>query len=294
MSEDLRLLTFHAHPDDESSKGAGTVAKLSDEGIHTTLVCATGGEEGDILNDEMDRPEVIENMLEVRRQELIDATSIIGYHNLIWLGYRDSGMKDSEANEHPDCFAAAPFDEAVARFASILRAERPHVVVSYGDSKGGYEHPDHVRVYTTTEPAIALAADVDAALDGEPWQVQKLYTTAWSRQRMVAMHEKFGELGLKSPFDDAWFERPDYDHEITTKVEIGPWHDRRTKALLAHRTQVDPKSPFWFGLPSDVLATLHPWEEYTRVFSHVEAAIPEDDLFAGLRTPVGSVNEVGE
>jgi len=141
MQEQFRLLSVHAHPDDESSKGSGTVAKYSDAGIRNVLVCCTGGEEGDILNEEMNRPEVIENLRQVRHDELTAATDIIGYADVIMLGYRDSGMKDSDTNENPDCFAAAPLDEAVARLATIVRAERPHVVMSYGPARGGYEHP---------------------------------------------------------------------------------------------------------------------------------------------------------
>src|SRR5271169_6630296 len=105
------LLAVHAHPDDESSKGPGTVARYHDQGIHTVLVCCTGGEEGEILNPAMDRPEVRENMAEVRRLELEAATSIIGYKEVVMLGYRDSGMPESEANKNPDSFAMAPLDE---------------------------------------------------------------------------------------------------------------------------------------------------------------------------------------
>ena len=52
------LLAIHAHPDDESSKGAGTVAYYADQGVRCVLVVATGGEAGDILNSAMDRPDV--------------------------------------------------------------------------------------------------------------------------------------------------------------------------------------------------------------------------------------------
>src|SRR5580700_1761771 len=107
------LLTVHAHPDDESSKGAATVARYHDQGVYTVLVCCTGGEEGDILNPAMDRPEVKENIAEFRRLELEASAKIIGYDELIWLGYRDSGMPESEANRNPESFAMAPLEEAV-------------------------------------------------------------------------------------------------------------------------------------------------------------------------------------
>lgn len=286
MMDQLRMLSIHAHPDDESSKGAATTAKYTDNGVHATLVCATGGEEGDILNDAVKTPEVEADLFNVRMAELKAATDIIGYDVVEMLGYRDSGMKDSDANGHADCFWAAPKEESAARFATLLRQYRPHVVISYGDPMGGYDHPDHVRVWEITDPAIELAADPGADIQGEPWQVLKLYNSMWSRARMTRMHEKFEELGLKSPFDDRWFERDSHDHLITTMIDVQGWYQRRTDALLAHQTQVDPTSPFWFGLPDDVMAELNTHETFCRVWSKVEAPAsaeaPEDDLFAGI------------
>lgn len=275
-------MSVHAHPDDESSKGSSTVAKYSSHGVHAVLVCCTGGEEGEILNDEMDRPEVIENLADVRRQELEAAVEIIGYDTLLWLGYRDSGMKDSEANAHPDCFAAAPLDEAVGRLAEMIRAERPHVVLSYAPARGGYEHPDHERVHEISNPAIELAADPAADIAGEPWQVLKLYFSTWSMARIHAQHKKFEELGLESPFPEDWLAREGQDHLVTTKIDIADWYQVRIDSLLAHKTQVDPKSPFWFGLPVEAARDAYPWEDYELVWSKVKSPTPENDLFAGI------------
>lgn len=279
----LSILTVHAHPDDESSKGAGTLAKYSDAGHHTVLVCCTGGEEGDILNPVLDKPEIRQNMAEVRRQELIEATSIIGFSKVHWLGYRDSGMPEDEANARPDNFANAPHDEAVERLVRIIRAEKPHVLVTYPEEQKGYQHPDHLRVYDITAPAWDLAGDPNAFPDaGDPWTPLKLYYSAWSRKRITLMHEKFLELGMESPYDKRWFERPDEDHSITTSIDINGFYHRRVGALRAHATQVDPESPFWFGLPDEVAATVYPQEDFVLAASRVPTTTPETDLFAGI------------
>jgi mycothiol S-conjugate amidase len=285
MGSRLSLLTVHAHPDDESSKGAGTVSLYASQGVHTTLVCCTGGEEGDILNPAMDLPEVRERIGEVRREELATAAKIIGYDEVVMLGYRDSGMPDSEANANPEAFANAPLDEAVGRLVEVIRRERPQVVVTYGDDQQGYPHPDHLRVHDITGPALDAAADAGAYPEhGDPWQVSKLYYTMWSRARVLAMHEKFLELGLESPFDDDWFKRPSQEQRITTSVPLFGHHaDVRGEALKAHATQVDPTSPFWFGLPPEVMREVHPYDDYELARSLVDSTIPEDDLFAGLR-----------
>lgn len=277
------LLSVHAHPDDESSKGAGTVALYHDAGVRTVLVCCTGGEAGDILNPAMDRPEVRADIGAVRRAELAAAADIIGFDETYMLGYRDSGMPDSEDNKRAEAFANAPLDEAVGRLVALIRAERPQVVLTYGDDQRGYPHPDHLMVYDITMPAIDRAADPEWYPEAGPvHQVDKVYFSTWSRARMVAMHTKFEELGLQSPFDDAWFERPNQDDRITTRVPIDGYGDVRWDALLAHATQVDPTSPFWFGLPREVAGQIHPWDEYILARSEVSSDESRGDLFDGI------------
>jgi mycothiol S-conjugate amidase len=280
----LCLLTVHAHPDDESSKGAGTVARYASEGVHTVLVCCTGGEEGDILNPAMDTPEVRANLPEVRMRELEDAAKIIGYDEVVLLGYRDSGMPGAPANEDPRSFARADLGEAIGRLVAVLRRTRPQVVVTYPDDQQGYPHPDHLRVHAITFPAVDAAADPMAYPEaGAPWRVEKVYYSAWSRARIVAMHEKYLELGLESPFDQKWFDRPGHDETVTTRVDTSSVADVRRLALLAHATQVDPTSRFWFGLPPEVADLVYPVDDFALARSDVETTLPEDDLFAGLR-----------
>jgi len=287
MDERLCLLCVHAHPDDEASKGAGTVAKYHAEGVHTVLVCATGGEEGDILNPAMDKPEVRENIHEVRLEELRRSVEIIGYDELIMLGYRDSGMPDSEANKDPRSFAQAELDEAVGRLVEIVRRTRPQVIVTYNEDQQGYPHPDHIRVHDISVAAFDAAADPTRFPElGPPWQISKMYYSVWSRARIVAMHEKFLELGLESPFDEKWLQRPSQEQSITTSIDIAEQGDIRRQALLAHATQIDPTSPFWFGLPPEIARTVHPYDDYMLARSLVPSETPEDDLFAGVRERV--------
>jgi mycothiol S-conjugate amidase len=291
MTDRLCILTVHAHPDDESSKGAGTIARYAAEGVHTVLVCATDGAAGDILNPAMDSEEVKANLPAVRMKELEAATAIIGYREVIHLGYKDSGMPETPANEDPDCFWRADLDEAIGRLVAIVRRTKPQVIVTYGDDQTGYPHPDHLRVHDISLPAFDLAGDASYKPElGEPWEPKKLYYTAWSRRRMEAMHEKFLELGLESPFGERFLNRPSQDERITTKIDVSGHMDVRREALLAHATQIDPKSPFWFGLPPEVQNTVYPIEDY--VLARTRVPVPEGlgadgvyeaDLFEGVR-----------
>lgn len=292
MSDDpLRLLTVHAHPDDESSKGPGTIAKYRAEGIMSTLVCCTGGEAGDILNPAMDRPEIRDNLAAVRKDELAQATSIIGYEKVDFLGYHDSGMPDSKDNDRPDNFWNAPMDDAVGRLVGIIRRDRPQVIITYGDEQKYYAHPDHIKVHDISGPAFERAADPMWRPDlGDPWQPLKLYYIEWSIIRMIEMHEKFKELGLESPYEERWAERlggADLDQlraldRTTTRVDRRDFYDITQKALLSHATQIDPNERFWFGLPDDVASQVHPYDDYVLVRSLVDTDVPEDDLFAGI------------
>ena len=184
----LRVLSVHAHPDDEASKGAATMARYGAEGVRTVLVTCTGGEAGDILNPEADSEEVRADLAAVRRRELDDAVRIIGFDALYLLGYRDSGMPDTEANAHPDNFANADLDEAVGRLVEIIRSERPQVLIGYGRDRV-YAHPDHVRVHEITVLAFERAGDPDWYPElGAPWQPLKLYyTSGFTRERISSM-----------------------------------------------------------------------------------------------------------
>ena len=296
----LCILTVHAHPDDEASKGAPTLAMYKQQGVRTVLVCCTGGEEGDLQNPGLRQPgqpfhdltpEQEKALLaQLRPGELQLSAEIIGFDTVEMLGYRDSGMPDSPANSHPDSFHMAPMDEAVGRLVAIIRRERSQVVITYGDDQSGYPHPDHLKVHDITVPAWERAGDPAWYPEaGAPWQPSKLYYSAWSKARLIAVHEGMIKLRGESPFDQAWLDRPGFDERITTKLDIGPYLWARTGALRAHATQVDPKESWWFGLDDAQLAAVYPYEDWILARSLVgqpAADEIETDLFAGLREQV--------
>ncbi|MGH9077077.1 MAG: mycothiol conjugate amidase Mca [Acidimicrobiales bacterium] len=287
----LCLLAVHAHPDDEASKGAGSVARYHAEGVHTVLVTCTGGEAGDILNPAMDLPGVRARMAEVRRAELDAAAAIIGYDEVVLLGYRDSGMPGTPGNADPRSFAQAPLDEAVGRLVAVIRRTRPQVVVTYPEDQSGYPHPDHVRAHEVTTAAFAAAGDPGRHPEaGEPWEPLKLYWVSWSARRMQATHEAYLRLGLESPFDDERMARiaeAVAASTATTRVDITGYTGVTAAALIAHATQVDPTSRHWFGLPADVAEGVWPFDEYFLAHDRSGQPAPgplgEEDLFAGAR-----------
>ena len=296
-------MTVHAHPDDEASKGAPTLAKYHAEGARTILVCCTGGEEGDLQNPTLREPgqpfhgltpeQERELVVSMRPGELERSAEIIGFDEVIMLGYRDSGMADSEPNQHPECFHQADIDEATERLVRAIRRTRPEVIITYNDDQAGYPHPDHLRVHDVSVLAFDRAGDPSWYPDaGEPFQPLKLYYSTWSRRRLVAMHEGLLKHRGESPFDEQWFERPDTDHRVTTRIDVGEYMWARTQSLLAHATQVDPTAPFWFGLSDAELAAIYPWEDWILARSLVGDIPSHDDVEHDLLQGIDADAEV--
>lgn len=277
-----RLLAIHAHPDDESSKGAGTVVHYADRGVRCTLMVATGGEEGDILNPAMDRPEVAEDLAAIRSAELEAAAAILGFSHIYRLGYRDSGMPDSAANAHADAFTNADEESALEAMVTVIRRERPQVILGYDDHEY-YPHPDHLRVHDLAVKAFWAAADRDRFPgSGEAWEPARLYAPVFSRRRIVLLHEAMLGRGLESPLE-RWLERiPDgEDTRVDVQVPIDSTIGRARDALRAHATQVDPDG-FWFQIPEQVVIEVYPWEDFGLLASRDGGSNNPHDLFGGL------------
>jgi mycothiol S-conjugate amidase len=285
--EQLRLMCVHAHPDDESSKGAATMARYAREGADVVVVTLTGGERGSVLNPAMDRPDVWANISEIRRAEMERARQILGVRQ-VWLGYADSGLPEGDPLPPlPEgCFALAPLEDAVRDLVAVMRQERPHVVTTY-DENGGYPHPDHIRCHEVTVAAFEAAGDPDRFPDaGEPWQPLKLYYNhTFHKQRLLVLHETMGHRGLESPYGEwlqRWVDKPEDAHRVTTRVPCADYFAVRDAALIAHATQIDPNGR-WFACPLEVQQEVWPTEDFELARSLVETTLPEDDLFAGVR-----------
>jgi mycothiol S-conjugate amidase len=294
--DELRLMHVHAHPDDESSKGAASTARYVAEGVNVLVVTCTGGERGSILNPAMDRPEVLANLADIRRQEMDRAREILGIDQA-WLGFVDSGFPDRDNPEPlPDgSFAATPLEEATAPLVKVMREFKPHVVTTY-DENGGYPHPDHIMCHKVTIAAWEAAGDPDAYPDaGEPWQPLKLYYHhSFHRERTKALHDEMLRRGQESPYADRladWKPDPAHAARVTTRVVCGDYFAVRDKALLAHATQIDPNGS-WFACPLEAHVAAWPTEDFELARSLVESTLPEDDLFAGIRTPLASTGGV--
>jgi mycothiol S-conjugate amidase len=281
-------MAVHAHPDDESSKGAATMAKYVSEGVDVLVATCTGGERGSILNPKLKGDAYIEEHIhEVRAREMEEARQILGVKQS-WLGFVDSGLPEGDPPPPlPEgCFALQEVNEAAGRLVRLIREFKPHVITTY-DENGGYPHPDHIMTNKITMVAFDAAGDPEEySEEGDPWQPLKLYyNQGFNRPRTVALHEALLERGLESPYGE-WLERwksfQRAERTLTTCVPCAEFFPIRDKALIAHATQIDPDGG-WFRVPMEIQQEVWPTEEYELVKSLMDTSLPEDDLFAGIR-----------
>jgi mycothiol S-conjugate amidase len=288
---------LHAHPDDESSKGAGTMARYAKEGARVSVLTFTDGGQGDVLNPALAHDESIKaNLVEIRRGEIAEALRILGVTDHVDLGFPDSGYVEAfvgdglvaHADLTPDCFYNAAVEEVLARAVPVVRETRPQVLVTY-DEKGGYPHPDHIRTHTATMAIWRAAADPAFMPEAGPaWRASKIYyQMGFSHRRLSALVTACEERGIETPFRE-WLARWDEGgpadrapERITTSIDVRDFMAARTAALKAHRTQIDPDGP-WFSVPDEVVAEIYPYEDFRLAYSEVWTPKPEADLFAGL------------
>lgn len=289
----LRLMAVHAHPDDESSKGAASLAKYAADGVGVMVVSCTGGERGDILNPSLANQEL--DIPVLRQYEMARAADILGVAHT-WLGFEDSGYHEGDPETWdlpPGCFGALSPAVETEALVRVVRAFKPHVMTTY-DENGGYPHPDHIRCHVVSIAAFEAAGDPDAYPGtGEPWQPLKLYyNVGFSRARLTAINDAVRERTGTGPFDD-WIKsfserpRPDPGERTTTRIETADFFGHRDAALKAHATQIDPDS-HWFAVPHDIEAEVWGTDDYELARSLVDTTVPEDDLFAGVRQRIAS------
>ena len=293
------LLLVHAHPDDEVFATGGLIARSIAEGRRVDLVVCTGGEEGEIHDASLDPEEAKPRMGEIRAAELDCSVAALrgagpGELQVHRLGYRDSGMMDSEANNHPACFWKADLDEATGRLVSVIREAQPAVMVTY-DAKGNYGHPDHINAHRIAVAGMQAAADPSRFADAGPaFGVDKFYEVAFNRDRWSEVMAEMKERGLALPWDlgeepeaagsaeEESFGTPEAD--ITSFVDVAAWAPAKLAAMDCHRTQ---RQDFgWLlDLPDDLASRILSPESFvlTRWPTRgVATGLRESSLFEGI------------
>jgi mycothiol S-conjugate amidase len=281
----VTILVVRPHPDDESSSTGGMLAYYHERSVRTGVVVCTGGEEGEIHDPDLDPVADIPRLRDIRERELRHACSILGVTALRLLGYRDSGMPETPANQHPAAFVQANPAEAAGRLVRIIRELRPVVVVT--EPPGGvYGHPDHVKCYEVSVDAVRAAGDAQAYPEAGPaWQVPKLYAIAQIDDgRWQALLPEFEAAGFDMTFlkqrRQKRTRRPGPE-TATVALDVRPYTETQRRALLAHRTQI-PSDSFWARLPEDLRRRAFSTAYFIRLNPPAALGEHEPDLLHGL------------
>ncbi|GGH62769.1 mycothiol S-conjugate amidase [Rothia aerolata] len=289
----LRILAVHAHPDDESSKGAATMVAYAQRGARVMVASMTGGQRGDILNQAVAAdPAAQRDLPGVRRKEMARAQEAMGIEHR-WIGFVDSGLPEGDPLPPLPwgCFATVPLQQAAAPLVRLVRDFKPHVILAY-DEMGGYPHPDHIMSHKVAIEAYEKAGDPEAyPNEGESWTVSKIYyDRAFNPDRMKVFHDYLVSVGIESPFarwvaiaqeSEEGKQPPVSRHKTTTRIPSADYFPIRDRALLAHASQVDPNGHF-FALSPEQQKKVWPWEDYVLAYSRVETQLPECDFAQGI------------
>ncbi len=282
MSHPPTLLGIYAHPDDEILGPGGALARYAASGARVGLVIATRGEAGEIARPGTATPETLP---QVREQEMRCSARALGIHDLIFLGYRDSGMAGTPENDHPDALVNAPDAEAAGRLVAIIRRLRPHVVLTF-EPYGGYGHPDHIAINRHTLAALRAAADPRQYPGaGEPWRVARLFYPLLPDELILEMKARVAAAGGDiSGYDELVDGRraagvPNY--EAHAVLDVSAFNEQKWAAWNCHQTQFGPNSRFR-RLPDSEMQELLSREYFNLAQPEPEPGLRLDDLFAGL------------
>jgi N-acetyl-1-D-myo-inositol-2-amino-2-deoxy-alpha-D-glucopyranoside deacetylase len=268
------VLFVHAHPDDESVGTGGTIARLVAEGVRVDLVTCTDGAEGEIHDPTLDHDEARPRLASIRAAELACSLNALGAgairHHM--LGYRDSGMIGTEANDHPASFWQSDVEEATRRLVAIVQEARPAAIVSY-DENGNYGHPDHINAARIAREAYQLSR-------GEDWAVSRFYEISFTRERWGELSGAMKERGIGLPWDrgdeqpaeageavpaieeersDDEFGRP--EAEVTTRADVAGFRESKRRSMDCHKTQRQDMG-WLLDLPDDLQPLALDREDY--------------------------------
>ena len=256
------LVSFHAHPDDECIACGGIIRKAAEEGHRVVLVVATRGEQGEIPEGLLNQGE---ELWQRRVAETHASAQILGVQRVEFLGYTDSGMMGTPANEAPGSFWTAPVDEAAKKLAVLLEEERADVLTCY-DEHGGYGHPDHIQVHRVGMLAAELAG------------TRRVFQSTINRDQIVRGREMFADSDTEAPdIDDETFGMP--ESIITAAVDVTPYLEYKRRAMRAHASQISEQS-FFLAMPDEAFRFAFGTEWFIR--EGQGPGITETDLMAGL------------
>jgi len=239
------LLLVFAHPDDETYATGATIARYASEGVRCTLYCATDGDAGRSSGIPVSSPAELGLL---RRKELRQASDILGIQSVEFGGFPDGQLP------------TVPPDDVIGQIVSMIRRERPDVVLTFGPEGAPTQHRDHRAISALTRMAYLFAGTSDnytkQLIDGlSPHTASRLCCVTWP-----------------TPAPDAFY--PVKGAPIHIEIDARPWNAAKHRAFDAHRTQGQHRDKFELYSMTD--------SEYFSIVAGQPVHAKATDLFAGL------------
>ncbi len=275
MAQTKRLLITYAHPDDESFGLGAFIGRYVAEGIEVSLICGTNGEAGTVAPEHLNG---YNSIAELRLAELDCASAVLGFKEVIKLGYRDSGMMQNTEKDHPDSLWQAPTEKVAAQIIEAIRRIQPQVVITF-DPYGGYGHPDHIKMHLATHAAFEMLKD-------DPVRPQKLYYSVFPKElvqvgvrliRLTGRNPR--KMGVNGDMD--FVAVLENAQPVTALIDVNDnrYREIGEKAAACHVSQISPRTQF--PLFRMIGRALSAKQRFCRVVPPVAPGEPlEYDLFA--------------
>ena len=266
----LTVVSFHAHPDDESLLTGGTLAGLAAQGHRVVLVTATAGESG--LSGTGERASVLARR---RLAELDRAATELGIARVVCLGYPDSGYPGVPP---PESFSRTDVGAAAERLAAVLTEEQADMLTIY-DRQGGYGHPDHIQVHHVGTAAAQLAGTprvLQATVDR-----QSVTRLARVLQFVPGLPREFRVRRLATAYSPRT--------ELTHCIDVRPHLDLKRAAMGAHESQRSgggrPRSlDIYLRLPRPIFARMFGREWFIETGTRPPEQVLGEHLLGGFGT----------
>ena len=270
----MNLVAVFAHPDDESFSCGGTLAKAAADGHDVYLICATRGEEGEIIHPDIDAEAYPKGDARgrLRTEELKTTCRALGIHPPIFLDHHDSGFPIEVGLNNPKAFMNQGLLELERQLLPHLAKLTPDIMITF-DPHGGYPHIDHVTIHRAATAAFWSAGGV---MQPAP---KRLFFPARSLETMREAKARSTSTTMADVDPEIYGVS---DDSFAAVIDISAFVTQKKAAIMAHRSQ--------FGTEEKIEAMLNGRQDILAkerfVLGGLRGSFPTPplaDLFAGLR-----------
>ena len=224
----MRILAIFAHPDDEVFSCGGTLARYAAEGHQVNLICATRGEEGEIVHPAINPDQYPKGTKRglLRQEELKVACQALGISEPIFLNHHDSGFPLEVGLKNPKAFMNQDIFKIEQELLNHISEISPNIIITF-DPHGMYGHIDHITIHRAAFSAFWTSGSV---MNPAP---KRLYFP-------IKTISQVKEMRKKSNSSTSQIDAEKYgvsEDSICAKIDISAYDSQKLRGISAHRSQ---------------------------------------------------------